>query len=159
MGFVEEMGVAQYYRDARILPIYEGTNGIQAIDLVTRKLNLDGGRALSDMLDACQEALSAFAGNSIAMQLVAQMQTLTMQLRGLGDADKLAAASPYTSALAAFVAASYLAKASEIAKGSELQSEAQTDARYFIAVELPTALAAAQAAIDGANLVTSANFG
>ncbi len=43
MGFVEETGVAQYYRDARIAPIYEGTNGIQALDLVGRKLNSDGG--------------------------------------------------------------------------------------------------------------------
>lgn len=43
MGFVEETGVAQYYRDVRIAPIYEGTNGIQALDLVGRKLNADGG--------------------------------------------------------------------------------------------------------------------
>ncbi|MBM6594603.1 acyl-CoA dehydrogenase [Microvirga pudoricolor] len=43
MGFVEETGAAQHLRDARILPIYEGTNGIQAIDLVTRKLPLAGG--------------------------------------------------------------------------------------------------------------------
>jgi hypothetical protein len=46
MGFVEETGAAQHYRDARILPIYEGTNGIQAIDLLTRKLTLDGGKVL-----------------------------------------------------------------------------------------------------------------
>ncbi len=45
MGFIEETGAAQHYRDARILPIYEGTNGIQAIDLVTRKLPLEGGRS------------------------------------------------------------------------------------------------------------------
>ncbi len=44
MGFVEETGAAQHYRDARIAPIYEGTNGIQALDLVGRKLNMDGGR-------------------------------------------------------------------------------------------------------------------
>ena len=43
MGFMEETGAAQFYRDARILPIYEGTNGIQAIDLVTRKLPLANG--------------------------------------------------------------------------------------------------------------------
>src|SRR5262249_36963103 len=43
MGFIEETGAAQYYRDARIAAIYEGTNGIQAIDLVTRKLPLAGG--------------------------------------------------------------------------------------------------------------------
>ena len=43
MGFVEETGAAQHLRDARIAPIYEGTNGIQAADLVGRKLGLDGG--------------------------------------------------------------------------------------------------------------------
>ena len=46
MGFIEETGAAQIYRDARILPIYEGTNGIQAIDLVTRKLPLEGGKVV-----------------------------------------------------------------------------------------------------------------
>jgi hypothetical protein len=46
MGFIEETGAAQYMRDARINPIYEGTNGIQAIDLVTRKLPLSGGDAV-----------------------------------------------------------------------------------------------------------------
>jgi alkylation response protein AidB-like acyl-CoA dehydrogenase len=45
MGFVEETGAAQHLRDARIAPIYEGTNGIQAADLVGRKLGLDGGLA------------------------------------------------------------------------------------------------------------------
>ena len=44
MGFIEETGAAQIYRDARILPIYEGTNGIQAMDLVGRKLPLEGGK-------------------------------------------------------------------------------------------------------------------
>ena len=46
MGFIEETGAAQHYRDARILPIYEGTNGIQAMDLLTRKLGLQGGKVL-----------------------------------------------------------------------------------------------------------------
>ncbi len=46
MGFIEETGAAQHYRDARIAPIYEGTNGIQAIDLVTRKLPLSGGETV-----------------------------------------------------------------------------------------------------------------
>jgi 3-(methylthio)propanoyl-CoA dehydrogenase len=51
MGYIEETGVAQHYRDARIAPIYEGTNGIQAIDLVGRKLPMRGGGAISDFLD------------------------------------------------------------------------------------------------------------
>ncbi len=59
MGFVEETGAAQYYRDARILPIYEGTNGIQAIDLVSRKLPLDGGKVvenyIGELWKTCEE--------------------------------------------------------------------------------------------------------
>jgi len=60
MGFIEETGAAVYYRDARIAPIYEGTNGIQAIDLVTRKLPQSGGEhvhAYIDELRADAEAL------------------------------------------------------------------------------------------------------
>ena len=59
MGFIEETGAAQYYRDARILPIYEGTNGIQAIDLVTRKLPLEGGKVveayIGELWKTCEE--------------------------------------------------------------------------------------------------------
>jgi alkylation response protein AidB-like acyl-CoA dehydrogenase len=51
MGFIEETGAAQHYRDARITPIYEGTNGIQSIDLVTRKLAANGGESVFALLD------------------------------------------------------------------------------------------------------------
>jgi acyl-CoA dehydrogenase len=57
MGFVEETGAAQYYRDARILPIYEGTNGIQAIDLVTRKLPLEGGKVMQSYIAELQKTV------------------------------------------------------------------------------------------------------
>jgi alkylation response protein AidB-like acyl-CoA dehydrogenase len=63
MGFIEETGAAQYYRDARIAPIYEGTNGIQAIDLVGRKLSMNGGEA--------------------AKSLIAEMKTTALQLAKL----------------------------------------------------------------------------
>ncbi len=73
MGFIEETGAAQYYRDIRIGPIYEGTNGIQAMDLVLRKLPLEGGalvaaylaemRALDDKLGAAGAPLQAVAAN------------------------------------------------------------------------------------------------
>jgi 3-(methylthio)propanoyl-CoA dehydrogenase len=49
MGFIEETGATQHYRDARIAPIYEGTNGIQAADLVTRKLGYEGGQVLANL--------------------------------------------------------------------------------------------------------------
>jgi len=51
MGYVEETGVAQHLRDARIAPIYEGTNGIQAVDLVMRKLPTEGGAVVLGLID------------------------------------------------------------------------------------------------------------
>jgi hypothetical protein len=63
-GYIEETGAAQHYRDARISPIYEGTNGIQAIDLVGRKLSLRAGGVMGDLLDeiAALDAALAVAG-------------------------------------------------------------------------------------------------
>ncbi len=54
MGFIEESGAPQFMRDARILPIYEGTNGIQALDLVGRKFLMDGGEGLKELLGETQ---------------------------------------------------------------------------------------------------------
>ena len=66
MGFIEETGAAQYYRDARIAPIYEGTNGIQANDLVGRKVQRDGGAAavalIAEMRDAARGHAMLTAG-------------------------------------------------------------------------------------------------
>jgi 3-(methylsulfanyl)propanoyl-CoA dehydrogenase len=64
MGFVEETGAAQHYRDARIAPIYEGTNGIQAIDLVTRKLPLSGGAVVSGYLDELRQTAASVAASN-----------------------------------------------------------------------------------------------
>jgi hypothetical protein len=59
MGYVEETGAAQHFRDARIAAIYEGTNGIQAIDLVTRKLPLNGGATVKILLDELRQTTAA----------------------------------------------------------------------------------------------------
>src|SRR6202030_1920337 len=59
MGFIEETGAAQHYRDARIAQIYEGTNGIQAIDLVTRKVPLAGGSAVRAYIDELRRTVDA----------------------------------------------------------------------------------------------------
>jgi 3-(methylthio)propanoyl-CoA dehydrogenase len=68
MGYVEETGVAQYYRDARIASIYEGANGIQAIDLVGRKLLRDGGATVSSFVSEMRsvDAPLANAGEHLA---------------------------------------------------------------------------------------------
>jgi len=58
MGFIEETGAAQHYRDARITAIYEGTNGIQSIDLVTRKLAANGGESVWALLDELKGIVS-----------------------------------------------------------------------------------------------------
>jgi alkylation response protein AidB-like acyl-CoA dehydrogenase len=57
MGFIEETGAAQHMRDARILPIYEGTNGIQALDLVGRKIGADQGLAAFELIEQWSETL------------------------------------------------------------------------------------------------------
>jgi hypothetical protein len=85
MGFIEETGAAQYLRDARINPIYEGTNGIQAIDLVTRKLPLSGG-----------EAFRAY---------VAELLAIADEMRGANHADFGETASLLEAALADVLAA------------------------------------------------------
>ena len=76
MGFIEETGVAQYYRDARILPIYEGTTAIQANDLVGRKTARDGGataRAIAAQIDDTVNALQA-SGTADALAVAQRLQ-------------------------------------------------------------------------------------
>jgi acyl-CoA dehydrogenase len=64
MGYIEETGAAQYYRDARIAPIYEGTNGIQAIDLVTRKLPSNGGETLRLFIAGLKDTVQAIKSSN-----------------------------------------------------------------------------------------------
>ncbi len=70
MGFVEETGAAQHFRDVRITPIYEGTNGIQAIDLATRKLSMGGGAAVREFIaeaGQCADDLVASSDNQLGV--------------------------------------------------------------------------------------------
>lgn len=64
MGYIEETGAAQHLRDARITPIYEGTNAIQAIDLVGRKLNMDGGAAFDELFSDIEQTIEACTTSS-----------------------------------------------------------------------------------------------
>lgn len=64
MGFIEETGAAQHYRDARILAIYEGTNGIQALDFIGRKTLRDGGEGVTELLAACMATATSMAADA-----------------------------------------------------------------------------------------------
>ena len=70
MGFIEETGAAQHYRDARILPIYEGTTAIQANDLVGRKTLRDGGETALRLAEMIAQTEAELAGGSSAAQTV-----------------------------------------------------------------------------------------
>ena len=107
MGFIEETGAAQYYRDARILPIYEGTNGIQAIDLMGRKLALGKGQAVRELVDDIFPTAAALKSaddawlHTIGARLeagLAAVQSATgwlIERRGHAQPDALAGATPY----------------------------------------------------------------
>jgi acyl-CoA dehydrogenase len=107
MGFIEETGAAQFLRDARITPIYEGTNGIQAIDLVTRKLPLGDGAVVEDYLAELRRIVEAVnATNDPALgwsgvRLEEALDGLTRATRWMlakldnGAAEALAGATPY----------------------------------------------------------------
>ncbi|GIU85437.1 MAG: acyl-CoA dehydrogenase [Acidimicrobiales bacterium] len=106
MGYIEETGVAQFFRDARIAPIYEGTNGIQAIDLVVRKLPLKGGAVVRDFLAmaAALEPLLVRSGQDLmpikvafgeALSTLAEATVWFFQHGINHPADALAAATPY----------------------------------------------------------------
>ena len=104
MGFIEETGAAQHYRDARIAPIYEGTNGIQAIDLVGRKLVRDGGTAMNELIEDIRQTVEDCATSSnpelpvLAERLKPACDALeeaSAWLLKASDEDRLAAATPF----------------------------------------------------------------
>jgi hypothetical protein len=134
MGFIEETGAAQFYRDARILPIYEGTNGIQAIDLLARKLPLQGGETvkrlmgqIADTAAELEQAGTGFAviGKELVASLAALKKTgaaLSARLGSAPDAG-LGGATPFLRAFAETVGGwllghQALAAKAEIAKGA-----------------------------------------
>lgn len=97
MGFVEETGAAQHFRDARIAPIYEGTNGIQAADLVGRKLSLGNDEPLDRLL----ADIRADAGDEPGLvRLADACADVTQWMRGAGMDDRLAGSADFLVMLA-----------------------------------------------------------
>ncbi len=105
MGYIEETGAAQHYRDARIAQIYEGTNGIQAMDLAFRKVARDGGKAMDGLIAEMRPALSE--GERPALDALAEATKFIVRTAGKDAPLAAAAAQPYLR-LVGTVAGQYL---------------------------------------------------
>ena len=140
MGYVEETGAAQHYRDARIFAIYEGTNGIQAIDLVARKLPQEGGDVVNaliadyrDIADAAG-ALNAPDFGQMGERLGEAVDALARATRRMLDwlpeepAKALAGATPYLKLFARAAGGAYLVKAAIAAHAA--RGAGETDPRH-----------------------------
>jgi hypothetical protein len=147
MGYVEETGAAQHYRDARIAPIYEGTNGIQAIDLVARKLPMRNGGAIQDLIGrmtALDTELAA-TGDDLASirtglsEAVADLTAAVLWLaeHGPGEPnDALAGATPFLRLMGTTVGGWYLARSALAAR--QLVSRGEGD-QAFLQSKITTA--------------------
>lgn len=156
MGFVEETGAAQHWRDSRIAPIYEGTNGIQAADFVTRKLGLAGGDAMIALFnDIARDAAGEASLGALAQECAAIAQW--MQSEASLD-DRLAGSVPFCTMAAVAVAGWQLMKqAQAVAKGAApgLAETKPVTVRFFLDRIVPEALGLKAGATAGADLLYS----
>ena len=151
MGFVEETGAAQHYRDARITPIYEGTNGIQAADLVTRKLGYEGG----DVLIALLAEVAAGAGDPAPALKALAEDCIAVARWMISDAsldDKLAGSVAFCTMCSVAVAGWQLLRQVDAAEGA-LAVTKPVIARYFVEHIVPEARGLKAAATAGADLL------
>ncbi len=157
MGFIEETGAAQIYRDIRIAAIYEGTNGIQAADFVGRKLAGDDGAALDTLL----AEIRAEAGDEAAlMALVDTVADIAHWSSAADVQDRLAGSYPLLTMTAVAVSGWLMARQYRIASdllaggGDDAFLRAKrTVARYFLDVLVPEAMGLAVSAVAGAGLL------
>jgi hypothetical protein len=141
MGYIEETGVAQHFRDARIAPIYEGTNGIQAMDLVGRKLPMRAGAAVTQYIDriealdeqlaAAGEDLSSIRNGLVKGVVALRAATAWLLEHGMADPlDALAGATPYLR-LFSVVTGGWMMAKQAVAAQSLLAEAGGSDREYY----------------------------
>ena len=178
MGFVEETGAAQFYRDARILPIYEGTNGIQAADLAFRKILRDHGGAVKVYLSELEilvhdmDQIADVKDLALRHALDEGLESLTAATgwileHATKDLNAVAASSvPYLKCFGLVAGGAMMAKSVLAAKqqmeygqgdGNFLQDKVTT-AHFYAVHILPEVVALAEAVTKGADSVLEARF-
>lgn len=159
MGFIEETGAAQHYRDARIAPIYEGTNGIQAIDLIGRKAPMENGAVMDALcadIHATVGELATVPGmDGVAAKLeagVAALERATDWILSNKGPSALAGATPYLK-LAGDVVGGWMLAKQALAVAGEADDWSQSKAalaRIFASQVLAQAPGLAEGVMDGA---------
>lgn len=148
MGFVEETGAAQYLRDVRVTAIYEGTNGIQSMDLVGRKL-MDGGAAARGVLGEIAQGVEA--ARAVLPDLATRLEGLLGELTSATDwmleqsdmNERFAGSVPYLRAFAMTLGAHFLLKSAVIEGGKGPRSDLAVFFMRRMAVQVPGLLAEA----------------
>jgi 3-(methylthio)propanoyl-CoA dehydrogenase len=146
MGYIEETGAAQHLRDARIASIYEGTNGIQAADLVGRKLGLDGGLAFDELI----ADIEAETRDPRLIALTDAVEVAAASLREAAPDDRLAGSYPLLTMCSVMVAG-WLVERLALSHGADERTRAASS--YFLATIVPEALGLGAAAEAGAALL------
>jgi 3-(methylthio)propanoyl-CoA dehydrogenase len=141
MGYVEETGAAQHYRDARISPIYEGTNGIQAADLVGRKLGAEGGAVLARLLADIRAGAPQEAG---LIALAEACGGVAQRLLQAAPDDRMAASYPFLTMLSVATAGWLLARQAAALDGFEadpaFKAMKRASIRFYLDQMVPEAL-------------------
>ncbi len=145
MGFVEETGAAQYMRDARIAPIYEGTNGIQAADLVGRKLELDGGGAFDMLVADIRDEVS----DPRLQALADSVEVAAATFRSAEPDERLAGSVPFLTMCAVMVAGWLLERQSRIVGDGPFHDAKRAATTYFLSAIVPEAIGLASSAEIG----------
>jgi alkylation response protein AidB-like acyl-CoA dehydrogenase len=154
MGYVEETGAAQHYRDARISPIYEGTNGIQAADLIGRKLPMEGGAVLAALL---ADVRAESAGEAPLLALADACEAIGERLLQAPPDDRLAASYPFLTmvsvAVSGWLFARQLAALAAHDGDPAFKAMKRTAARFYLDQVVPEALGLAAAASAPADIL------
>jgi alkylation response protein AidB-like acyl-CoA dehydrogenase len=159
MGFIEETGAAQFSRDVRVTAIYEGTNGIHAMDLVGRKLSVDNGAMARSMVAEIAATGTELAGAGAEFAAIAEgvvaaaeaaMSATEWMLTAPDPNDRAAGGTPYLRLMALALGAHYLGRGALAARGGSEAANRLALARFFATQIAPQTAALAKAATQGA---------